>query len=146
MISACSNEEEAQPNLGVVIDTGVVITVLDDQGNNRLDPNHERYLDPKNIKIFYEINGRLEEFYESHLDMPRNFRIALPEFGRDYVMALVLSEKTVIQWNENESDTIEAEIYRSDDLNVLRVIKVYFNGELKWDNASLTDSEFTIIK
>ncbi|EPA00243.1 hypothetical protein A33Q_0114 [Indibacter alkaliphilus LW1] len=146
MVSACSKEEEALPNLGVFIDTSVVITILDEQGNNRLDPNHVRYLDPEDIKIFYEINGRLEEFYEDHLDMPRNFRINQPGFGRDYNLALFLSEKTVIQWNENESDSIEAEIYRSDDLNRIQLIKVYFNGDLKWDNASLTASEFTIIK
>jgi hypothetical protein len=145
MVSACS-KEDIQPNLGVDIHNSVNIIVLDHQGNNRLDPNHERYLDPEDIKIFYEINGRLEEFYEAHLDMPRNFRIIPPEFGRDYNLAVVLSEKTVIQWNENESDTIEAEFYIPDDINRIQLIKVYFNGELKWDNASLTASEFTIIK
>ena len=76
------------------VDMMAFITVVDRQGNNLLDPNQEGAYDPKEIKIFYERNGNMEEFYEGHLDMPRNFRIDPPEFERDYIMALVLdSEK-----------------------------------------------------
>ena len=144
MTSSCSKDEV--PGSAVVFDMIVFITISDSQGNNLLDPNQQGNYDPNHIKIFYERNGKLEEFYESHLDMPRNFRIDPPEFERDYGMALALdSEKTVIQWNENESDTIQAELYKTDDPHI-RVTKVYFNGELKWDAADLIDREITIIK
>lgn len=78
--------------------------------------------------------------------MPRNFRIDRPEFDRDYIMALVLdSEKTVIQWNETEADTIQAEIH--DDASSVIVQKVYYMGELKWDGETATRGRgFTIIK
>lgn len=144
MTSSCSKDEV--PGSAVVFDMMVFITILDSQGNNLLDPNQEGYFDPRHIKIFYDRNGKLEEFFEGHLDMPRNFRIDPPEFGRDYGMDLVLdSEKTLIQWNEHESDTIHAEIFKTDAPHI-RVTKVYFNGELKWDIEDLTGREITIIK
>jgi len=142
-ISSCS--QEGQPQFATV-DMMAFITVVDEQGNNLLDPNQEGAFDPKDIKIFYERNGKMEEFYESHLDMRRNFRIDPPEFDRDYIMALVLnSKKTVIQWNEMEADTIQAEI--SDNGASIIVRKVYHNGELKWNGETAkTGRGFTIIK
>lgn len=143
IIGSCSKEEPPQ---FATISTIVFITLLDEQGNNLLNPNHERYFDPRHIKIFYDRNGRMEEFYEGHLDMPRNFRIDPPEFERDYVMALALdSEKTIIRWNEHESDTIQAEIQKTDFPSVI-VTKIYFNGELKWEVADLIGREITVVK
>lgn len=144
LIISCSKED--QPQFATVSQM-TFITLLDKQGNNLLNPSQEGYYDPQNIKIFYERNGRLEEFYQDHLDMPRNFRIDPPEFERDYIMALVLdSKKTVIRWNDNESDTIRAEFMDGGIPNAI-VTKVYFNGELKWDGfTSMTGRGFTIIK
>lgn len=144
MTNSCSKDEV--PGSAASFDTLIFITILDKQGNNLLDPNQEGYYDPRHIKIFYDRNGRMEEFYEGHLDMPRNFRIDAPEFERDYVMALVLdSEKTIIRWNEHESDTIQAEFHKT-DFPSIRVTKVYFNSELKWDIEDLIGREITIIK
>lgn len=142
-ISSCS--QEGQPQFATV-DMMAFITVLDEQGNNLLDPKQEGFYSSKDIKIFYERNGKLVEFYESNLDMPRNFRIDPPEFDRDYIMAIVLnSKKTVIQWNEMESDTIQAEIYDNGASIIVR--KVYHNGELKWNGETAkTGRGFTIIK
>lgn len=144
LIISCATEESPQ---FATISQMTFITLLDEQGNNLLDPSQEGYYDPKNIKIFYERNGKLEEFYENHLDMPRNFRIDPPEFERDYIMALVLdSKKTVIKWNDNERDSIQAEFMDGGIPNAI-VTKVYFNGELKWDGfTSMTGRGFTIIK
>jgi hypothetical protein len=146
MFSSCTKEE--QP-LFASITTMAFISLVDEQGNNLLDPDHERYYDPRYIKIFYDRNGKLEEFFQGHLDMPRNFRIDPPEFERDFLMAVALdSELTIIQWNETESDTIQAEIRRIEDQVLgISAIKVYHNGELKWDGATATTRrEFTIIK
>ncbi|MBN3582649.1 hypothetical protein JYB64_09670 [Algoriphagus aestuarii] len=143
IVNSCKENE--QPTF-FTVDMMAFITVLDKQGNNLLDPNQEGAYDFRDIKIYYKRNGIMEEFYEAHLDMPRNFRIDPPEFERDYIMALVLdSEKTVIQWNKTEADTIQAEI--QDDASSVIVQKVYFMGELKWDGETATKGRgFTIIK
>ncbi|MGM0944944.1 MAG: hypothetical protein ACQEW9_07145 [Bacteroidota bacterium] len=141
---SCNEKEEP---LFLTFDRMTFITVLDIQGKNLLDPKHEKHYKLEDIKIFYDRNGNLEEFYQGHLDMPRNFRIDPPELGRDYKMALVLdSEKTVIQWNKTESDTIQAE-FLDNDANAEIVIKVFLNGELKWDGETATKGRgFTIVK
>jgi hypothetical protein len=143
LISSCKENEQPQ---FFTVDMMAFITVVDKQGNNLLDPNQEGAYDPRDIKIFYERDGNMEEFYEARLDMPRNFRIDPPEFDRDYIMALVLdSEKTVIQRNETEADTIQAEIH--DNASSVIVQKVYYMGELKWDGETATRGRgFAIIK
>jgi hypothetical protein len=143
LISSCSQEEQPQ---FATVDLMAFITVLDEQGNNLLDPNQEGAYDPKDIKIFYERNGKLEEFYQGHLDMPRNFRIDPPEFGSDYLLALVLeSEKTIIKWNETESDTILAE-FLNKEIQSLTVTKVYYQRQLMHELPTTKRREFTIIK
>jgi hypothetical protein len=98
LFSACSNEEQMPTIGGFTLDRVLTLKILDEEGNDLLDPDHERYLDPSKIKVFYERDGRMVEFIQSHLDMPRNFRVDPPhEFQDTYLMFLVLdSEKTVI--------------------------------------------------
>ncbi|EKB48732.1 hypothetical protein [Cecembia lonarensis] len=149
LFSACSNEEQMPTIGGFTLDRVLTLKILDEEGNDLLDPDHERYLDPSKIKVFYERDGRMVEFIQSHLDMPRNFRVDPPhEFQDTYLMFLVLdSEKTVIQWNENESDTIRAEFFKYSGRDfLLKVTKVFFNGELKWDVESKSRRKVTIIK
>jgi hypothetical protein len=143
-----SCKEEEQPNF-VVVDMMTFITVLDQQGNNLLDPSNEGSFMEKEIKIFYERNGKMEEFFQANLDMPRNFRIDPPELGSDYLIALALeAETTVIQWNEVESDTLRAEIeHLGQEGTGIVVKKVFYMDEIKYNIAtSTTGREFTIIK
>jgi hypothetical protein len=77
--------------------------------------------------------------------MRRNFRIQEPELDSNYRMNLILKEKTVIQWNTLDADTLEAEI--KDNGVFLHLLKVYHRGELKWDvTQTMTRMEFTIVK
>jgi hypothetical protein len=147
-VMSFSCKENEQPQFATV-DVMAFITVLDEQGNNLLDPSQEGSFKAKDIKIFYEQNGKMEEFFQAHLDMPRNFRIDPPELGSDYLMAISLSnEKTVIQWNEFESDTLIAEIEQMGQVGAgFFVKKVFYKGEIKYDiSTSTTGREFTIIK
>jgi len=122
----------------------VNITVRDAQGNNLLNPTLEGAYRENVIKIFYEEEGKLEEFFNGgHSNMRRNFRIISPELGSDYRMRVVLKEKTVIQWNGTEADTLKAEIF--DNGMILILSKVYHKGELKWDRETLTTGEGGLI-
>lgn len=138
--------KDDQPQFATV-DIVAFITVLDEQGNNLLDPKQASSYDPNKIRIYYERNGKMEEFFEANLDMPRNFRIDPPQFGNDYLMAIGLdAEKTVIKWNETESDTLYAE-FRENKEEAIIVTKVFHSGELKHDSKTAkTRREFTIIK
>jgi hypothetical protein len=145
IISSCN--DETFPCCPQTNSDMVNITVRDAQGNNLLNPTLEGAYRENVIKIFYEEEGKLEEFFNGgHSNMRRNFRILPPELGSDYSMSLVLKEKTVIQWNETEADTLQAEIYDNGMILILR--KVYHKGELKWDRETLITGEggITIIK
>jgi hypothetical protein len=142
-----SCNEETFPCCPPINSDMVNTTVLNAQGNNLLNPTLEGSYRANVIKIFYEEEGKLEEFFNGgHSNMRRNFRIISPELGSDYLMSLVLKEKTVIQWNETQADTLKAEIF--DDGMRLILRKVYHNGELKWDRETLKTGEggITIIK
>jgi hypothetical protein len=143
---SCNEFEE--PN-STVIDTMAFITVLDANGNNLLNPNQEDSFQPGEIKIFYERKGKMEEFFQGNLDMPRNFRIEPPEFGSDYLMAVSLEEKTIIQWNDTQSDTLRAELALLGKKGAagFMITKVFYKEDIKYDAGTAnTRREFTIIK
>lgn len=145
VITSCN--DEISPCCPATNSDMVNITVRDAQGNNLLNPTLEGAFRENVIKILYEEDGKLKEFYNGgHSNMRRNFRIISPELGSDYRMRVILKEKTVIQWNQTEADTLKAEIL--DDGMILILRKVYHNGELKWDRETLTTGEegITIIK
>jgi hypothetical protein len=56
-----SCDENQEPQFATV-DLMAFITILDEQGNNLLDPNQEGAYDPKDIKIFYERDGKWWNF------------------------------------------------------------------------------------
>jgi len=129
------------------------IQVLDREGKDLLDQTQEGVYQSNNIKIYYERNGKLEEFYDGGLsNMRRNFRIDPPDVGEDYYgMNVILdAEKTVIQWNNIEADTLLAKIVGSgnpDFCPTRFVQEIYHQGDLKWDGSTFkTGMGFTIIK
>ncbi|WP_100628173.1 hypothetical protein [Algoriphagus formosus] len=149
-LSSC--EEGTQPCYPID-NNRINIQVLDQEGKDLLDQTKELAFSSNQIKIFYERNGSLEEFYNGQMtNMRRNFRIIPLEAGEDfYSMEVILdTEKTVIQWNASEADTLFANIVPIGDPNYCptRMIKeVYHEGELKWGGStSMTGRGFTIVK
>jgi hypothetical protein len=129
------------------------IQVLDGEGKDLLDQTQEGVYQSNRIKIYYERNGKLEEFYNGgHSNMRRNFRIDPPGESEDYYgMQVILdTEKTVIQWNNTEADTLLAKIVPSNnpDFCPTRIVReIYHQGDLKWDGStSMTGRGFTIVK
>jgi hypothetical protein len=142
-LSSCEEEFICCPPMD---NTSITLKVMDAQGQNLLDPKLEKSFRENTIKIFYEENGKLEEYYNGGMtNMRRNFKIQEPELEFDYRMKLILKEKTVIQWNTFDADTLQAEI--EDNGVFLNLLKVYHQGELKWDATKpVSGFEFTIIK
>lgn len=147
-----SCEEDAQPCYPV--DSNQVhIQVVDGDGKDLLDQTDAGAYQSSTIKIYYERNGSLEEFYNGDLStMRRNFRIDPPnvEVYQYSILVILEAEKTVIQWNAVEADTLVATIASKDSPDfcpTARVSEIYHHGELKWDGStSQTRREFTIVK
>ena len=142
-LSSCEEDVVCCPPMD---NTNITLMVVDSQGQNLLDPKLPTAYRENTIKIFYEENGKLVEFYNGGMtNMRRNFRIEEPELEFGYRMKLILKEKTVIQWNTTDADTLEAEI--NDNGVFLNLLKVYHRGELKWDATQpMTGMEFILVK
>jgi len=144
MIFLSCQEEKNSTN----IDTHIEIAVVDKNGNDLLNPSAENSFKEENIKIYYLINGVVEEVFYPNLDYPRCFRI----YERDGIYRMRLSpngnEKdefpvTYIKWNETDTDTVKCNFSRGD--NSLICTKVWYNGVLMWE-AYATDRCITVVK
>lgn len=86
--------------------------------------------------MFYILDGREVEVFDGNMDQPKGFSIYKHE--NEYRMTIFpnidKSEEypvTIIQWKENEQDTIKCSIQRGPNMEVCK--KVWFNGELAWE-------------
>lgn len=147
MLVACGDEEgEDEMWFDEIISTWGAIVILDEQGNDLLDPDTEGCYDPEKFRIYFvKDDGSTELFYKPASDCPYGFlypsadeqRHALGEgIGKYFYVSMALYDwdicsgadhsKVILQWNEHERDTLECE------LGDRGIEKVYSNGELIW--------------
>jgi len=86
--------------------------------------------------LFYKVDGEVIEVYDPNMDAPRNFVIYKHENENRIKVYLNDSNTTdrsvtYIQWNNNDTDTIEALFERNEHL--LRKRKVWLNNQEIWD-------------
>ena len=140
-----SNEMEEQYNL----DTSIEFSVYNSQNEDLLDTGNTNHLDVTNIKLFYLINGEKKEVNNPNYDNPRGFRIFKHE--NEYRIAVSLnntetSEKpiTYIQWNDNDIDTIEVAIKRTQK-SILQD-EIWLNGIHVWERGNNTIDPYFMLR
>jgi hypothetical protein len=142
IIISCTKEKEVRYASNV--DIGLEISVVDKSGNDLLDPANPNSFKEKDIRIYYLINGVKEEVFFPNYDHPRNFYI--DKRDKVYNMILFLNDPiTYIQWNNLDTDTIQCVINKEGGGELTICRKVWFNGELRWDNYS-TERYIKIVK
>lgn len=129
----------------VFVDLG--ISVISQDSLDLLDPSEPRAFDVDNIKVFYLIDGKVEEVFFGNLDNPKNFSIN--QSDKFYEMNLTPNDKgntTYIQWNDLDTDTLVCEIQKGN--NNARLTSIQFNGELKYQYSIGNEENrfFTVIK
>lgn len=125
-------------------------SVFNSQDVDLLDPTTPNHLEEDDIKIFYEIDGKMIEVYESHLDHPR--KLFIFEHENEYRIRVFLNHSdtsdepiTYIQWNDDDTDTVKATFERAK--NYLRISKVWLNDTEIWDMSSGWENQhFKLIK
>ena len=129
--------------MGIDFDYAVEISVSDKAGNDLLNPANPNAFLEKDIKIFYLTNGVRKEFFEPNLDHPRNFYIT--ETNGKYIMHLAAFNETYIQWNENDADTLKAELNMT---NGEQIKKLWYKGSLiwTWENWTKEGRRLDIVK
>jgi len=145
---ACSKSEEVSPagfNLNVLFE----FSVFSSQNIDLLDPATPDHFREEGIKLFYEVDGEVIEVYDPNMGDPRNFYIYNHE--NEYRIMVFLnhadtSEKpvTYIQWNDTDTDTIEATFMRN--RNNVVVNQVWLNELEIWDSTLVDNQYFKLIK
>ena len=141
-----SNEMGKQSDLYEFLE----FSVVNSQNEDLLDTSIANHLKASDIKLFYQIDGEIVEVYNADMQFPRNFLIFKHE--NEYRIRVFLnytesSDKpvTYIQWNENDTDTIEVVYNRTP--NSLRQNEIWLNGELVWELGDNTiDPYFILVK
>lgn len=141
-----SNEMEEQYNLYA----GLEFSVVNSQNEDLLDTTNANHLKASEIKLFYQIDGEIVEVFDADMQFPRGFMIFKHE--NEYRIGVSLnhtesSDKpvTYIQWNENDTDTIEV-VYNRTPNSVVQN-KIWLNGELVWELGDNTiDPYFILVK
>jgi len=145
---ACSKSDEMSPP-GFNLNAFFEFSVFNSQENDLLDPATPEHYKEEEIKLFYEVDGEIIEVYDPNMGAPRNFRIYKLENENRIVVYLNhtdTSEKpiTYIQWNDADTDTIEATFKRNRH-NVV-VSQVWLNGLEIWDSTIVDNQYFKLIK
>jgi len=134
-MSSCNKDEEKEL-VSFYHSTSFEVSIKNNAGEDLLDPNNPNSYNENEIKIFYLINGEMEEVYDALMDSPRNFFIFKSE--SEYKLRLFLDYSTdftttYIKWNESEMDTIQAEIFKTEGLTAYS--KAWYNNEIVCENA-----------
>lgn len=147
IISSCSKKSQEM----AVLDTYIDIKLTDMSGNDLLNSQSPNSYNNSNIEIFYLQNGSEQFYYCGNCDHQKGYYF----FERDnkFVMRLFANFEsqnnnsnpiTYIQWNESDRDTIQCKYYRSGNGNSINCTKVWYNGEIAWENQG--ERIITIIK
>jgi hypothetical protein len=131
------------------IDVSLEFSVLNSQNEDLLNPENPNHLDITKIKLFYVIDGEMQEVYNPRMDHPRNFRIYQHE--NEYRIGVTLnltetSEKpiTYIQWNDTDTDTIEVTIKRTQNSTIHD--EIWLNGIHVWELGDYTIEPYFVLR
>ncbi|TDP01557.1 hypothetical protein [Flavobacterium sp. 245] len=140
---ACDSKDDNDVN-SFYLNTDIDFSVFNADGEDLLNPETPNHLDESQIKLFYVVNGVTEEFFEGNLDYPKNIRIL--KKGKQYVIGVGLNHSengksiTYIQWNEKDTDTIEATFARGKTFIYPK--DVWLNGKLVSEGTKRFDSPY----
>lgn len=147
---SCSNNDEDCCSGIPGDDDKFTFSILNEQGEDLLDPSVEGSLNTSAIKLFRLENGERKEIYNIGMDHPEGYLIYEQEgFFRIFPMLAAgdaLKTKGFIQWSTHDEDTLELE--HIEDSGIKFLVKVSFNGEVVWDRETDTDGDrfFQIVK
>ena len=148
---SCSSNDENQPS-ATNIDAVVRFYVLNEQGDDLLNPNNQNSIETSNLKIYELINGKEVEVNNPNSDAPRGFWVSPPEGKFDkYSLGLTLNiledsntTITLLKWSESDSDSFKAELKKGDNYIICQ--KIWVNDIKVWDMIEDGDKRFFTLK
>ncbi|MEM0519314.1 hypothetical protein [Aequorivita flava] len=141
ILIGCSKKDDTGEQF--VFDLAVNLSIKNEAGDDMLDPNNPNSYKLNDIKTYHLIDGEEVWAIADNVISQNNegafIFTTFVNYEGNYEYPI-----TYIDWDETDRDTIKAEIYRTE--RQIRVIKIWYNEELKWDVENGGGPEFTIIK
>lgn len=146
----CNSDDSSDENAAVV-DTAIEFSLKNNEGEDLLNPENPNAINQSGIKLFYLINGEVQEVYDANMQNPRNFMIFYHEIKQNYVIRVFQNSSeteqspiTYIQWDGEDTDTLQAEYRR--ETGLIQVTKTWLNDNLIWDINSGTEAYYELVK
>ncbi|WP_029035051.1 membrane lipoprotein lipid attachment site-containing protein [Salinimicrobium terrae] len=144
LVLGCSTDDK---DCCTIIDTGVSIKYINEDGQNLLGPVG-RYTEA-DITIYHKINNEWIRYYKGNLDNPKGITTVerqdetyLVIFPSTTIVANNYSE-TKIEFSESDFDILKTEIDKNNSNQI--ITRVWYNNELKWEGLQ-TERIFEIVK
>jgi hypothetical protein len=126
-----------------VIDNNVDIYYINSSHEDLMDTAVIGSFKADSINLYNVVKGIKKEV-NNRADYPHNFFIYKNEELQKYVLRVFLEvDTTFLELNRHITDTITCAFERSENSLIIR--KVWYNGNVKWDDFSVS-REFTIMK
>lgn len=129
---------------GYFVDVAINFIVKDSLGNDLLDPEidpaNDNWINLKNVRLIYEINGKQVVYFDESKEFPYGVLIMATleqSYLRIYPNTDINSELpvTYIDWGDGDVDKVTCEIVRYDNRTIF-INKVWFNDELVWSKSN----------
>lgn len=112
-------------------------SIVNQNGLDLLNPTTQNNLNNDNIKIFEKVGSNYVEINDVNSDYPKGYQII--EDDLFYFIPLFKGDFGIIRWNNIDSDTIKLQSKQDGGIN--RLVKIWYNGELKWDEEDTNVSD-----
>jgi hypothetical protein len=143
---SCDQDESTDST--VLISTTVHLSVQNSQSKSIFDTGVSELYSKESILIYYKENNTYKEYnfgnhggykgYSFSDEEELNLMTIYP-----YDLGQGVIPEHIIQWNDQDSDTLKFEVDVQNNGSYISVTKVWYNGDLAWDKA--TDNEIPII-
>jgi len=143
---SCKKDNEA-----VFDETAFDISYFDNNGNDLLDPNNPVSFKESDIDIYYLLDGLKLKQYQANLEYPEFFFISDEIRENKYFMRLFPNRKnldennraiTYINFGNNVEDKVECEFQTYENSSNIRVVKIWYNDELKYQYGDGSESRW----
>lgn len=148
ILVSCSSDTDSPIDCCTVIDTGVDIMYVNEDGENLLEG--ENPINISNITVYHKIGSEWTRYFKGNLDYPKGLmpiEINNEKYLRIFVSTEVVQDQiseTKLVFSENDEDLIKTELNLSANNTIVK--KVWYNNDLKWETESNTNRQFVIVK
>lgn len=148
-MQGCNNSDDSDSMQQFNLYAGLEFSVHNSENEDLLNPENPDGLDIDAIRLFYLVDGKTVEVYDSNMDYPRNFRIY--QHQDEYRIGISLNHTeteqkpvTYIQWNESDRDTIEVTYDRTQD--ALLQNRIWLNGQQIWERGDNSVDPYFVLE